>query len=389
MSSINKKILLLQETYLPLIGGAEMHVYYLTKQLIERGCYIEIITGTPSNKIITDKNGEICKIHRYQMSYGKKDFAKLPIWIIRLIFHARKFDLIHVHYSSFLAFISVLAGKLLRKRVVITLHGFGTLDSSVGKSWLKRIYRYVSLNFANRIVATSQEMKHVALRYSSADKIVLIENGVDTNAFSSPPDRSFDRVTACIRLATLRRLVPKNGVQFVIDALGTRKKQLSFFLKVVGDGRLMPIIQSKIKSNDLMNSIDLLGSLAHNEVVKILGQVDVVIFMSTAESTSLAALESMSMGCIVVCTNVGAFPDFVSDGQTGFIINIFEKGHSDYAAPKQLQNWQYEALIDQLVEIQNRPPVELKRISDNAQKFVRENYDWKVIVGRIIADCYQ
>ena len=39
------RVLQVLETYLPLIGGAEFHLHYLTQNLIAQGWEVEIVTG--------------------------------------------------------------------------------------------------------------------------------------------------------------------------------------------------------------------------------------------------------------------------------------------------------------------------------------------------------
>jgi glycosyltransferase involved in cell wall biosynthesis len=381
------KVLLAQETYLPLIGGAEMHVFYLAQHLIALGFEVELITGTAARHEGGDGDAEF-PVHRHPVSSGLRDLALLPVWLWRFARLARGCRVIHAHYSAYFAFVAVLTGFILRKRVVVTLHGLGTLDSSVGRSWARRLYRAVALRHADAIVATSQEMKDVARRFAPDSRIVIIENGVDTERFTPHADRTFTRVADVLRLSTLRRLVPKNGVHFVVQALGIGKERLRFALRIIGDGRLRTAIEETVRDHGLTDLVTMAGTKEHHEVRQLLEETDVTVFLSTAESTSLAALESMAMGCLVLCSNAGAFPDFVRDGETGFMVDLFTPGVSDYGAPETLEGWQYSRIIDKLAAIQAMPADELARISRNAQAFVREHYDWARITARTVVESY-
>jgi glycosyltransferase involved in cell wall biosynthesis len=97
----------------------------------------------------------------------------------------------------------------------------------------------------------------------------------------------------------------------------------------------------------------------------------------------------MAMGCLVVCSNAGAFPLFVKNGETGFIVELFPEGQSDYDAPMQLEAWQTRRIADTLLAIQAMPAAELKRISDQARAYVRDYFDWSVIARQTAERAYR
>jgi glycosyltransferase involved in cell wall biosynthesis len=300
----------------------------------------------------------------------------------------RRFDLIHVHHSSFLAVMAVIAGRLTGRPVVLTLHGLGALDSSVGRCRIRAFYRWASLRGATRIIATSDELRAVALRFVPPERVVEITNGVDTTLFAPAATRSFAGVAEQLRLVTLRRLNPKNGVQFVIDALAAAGPRLAARLRIVGDGPLRPAIEAAVAEHGLADRVRFEGFLSHRQVLPLLDECDVALFLSTAESTSLAALECMAKGCLVVCSNAGAFPRFVRHGATGFIVDLFAEGQSDYAAPMHLEPWQARRVAEALIALQAMPPDQLQGISDRARTYVRIRFDWPAITAQTIAMVY-
>ena len=380
-----KRVLQILETYLPLIGGAEFHLHYLTLNLLTQGWAVEIVTGAVNAAC---PQADPCPVYRLPHAVGRKAFPYFLIWLFRFVRMFPRFDVIHVHHSSFLAFVAVVAGFFTRKRVVLTLHGLGALDSSVGRCPIRRLYRWVSMRGAACIIATSDEMMAVARRFVPAERIVLITNGVATDHFSPMRARDFERVDKNLRLVTLRRMNPKNGVHFVIDALSLVKDRLRFTLRMAGDGELRPLIAAAVTAADLSDRVIFEGFVSHTQVIGLLESCDVALFLSTAESTSLAALECMSMGCLVVCSNAGAFPQFVQDKETGFIVPLFQEGKSDYRAPLHLAPWQNQAVADTLLTIQSTPPQVLKRISEQAREYVRTHFDWAVITTRTIERAY-
>ena len=157
----------------------------------------------------------------------------------------------------------------------------------------------------------------------------------------------------------------------------------------IGDGVLRERIASLIETYQLGARVRPEGFLDHHQIVTALGDCDVALFLSTAESTSLAALECMAMGCIVVASNAGALPDLVRPGETGLVLDLFQRGRSLYQAPEQLSDAQYETIIAALARLEASPPETLRRLSAEARRYVAQTYDWSVIVGRTVAEVYR
>jgi glycosyltransferase involved in cell wall biosynthesis len=380
------KVLMILETYLPDIGGAEFHIHYLAQHMQAMGHSVEIVTGATD---VGPEHRDICPVHRFPHAVGRRAFPYALIWLFRFIALFRRFDVIHAHHPSFLAFIAVIAGRITGKRVIVSLHGLGAHDSSVGTCPIRTLYRRVALGMADRIIATSEELRAIGLRFSQPERVAFITNGVDTAVFAPRGPRSFASARDNLRLISLRRLTPKNGVHFAIQALGAAGKRLAFTLRITGDGPLRGRFERAVEELGLGDRVHFQGFVSHEEMVPELDQADVALFLSTAESTSLAALECMAMGCLVVCSNAGAFPRFVENGVTGHVVHLFDNGTSRYDAPDALEPEQVERVVQTLVAIQQADPAELDAMAARARKTVQERFDWSVIARRTVAEVYR
>lgn len=379
------RIAMLQETYLPIRGGAEMHVYYLSRALLRDGHSVEVFTTTPGGAAADDSP----KLTRRRLHRGLLYPLRFPYWGAIVLRAALRNDVLHAHYSSFLAAMVVLVARLTGRRSVVTLHGFGTLESSVGRSLLRRAYRRLSLRFADRIIATSGEMADVAHRFATPEQIEVITNGVDTTAFAPAIRGRFDDISRTLKLLTLRRLVPKNGVHFAVQATEALAREMPLRLEIVGDGGLRELIRNRIADLGLEHVIAMHGALPPEQVVERLKTAHVALFLSTAESTSLAALECMARGCLVLASRVGAFPEFIEHGRTGFLVDIFGDARSNYDAPNALTPEQVRKVTDALRAIASTPPRQLEEIASRARAVVQERYDWNEIARRTVDRAYR
>jgi glycosyltransferase involved in cell wall biosynthesis len=370
------KIGMLVDTYLPVIGGAEIHVLELSRALKKAGCLPYVCTASAQGGNSEMEEFPVTRIPSLCYT-GWKTWLKFPISLGELTRFIRSVDVIHCHYTFFMAMLGTFMGRLLGKRTIVTLHGLGTLDSSVGKSTFMRCFRWVSLKCADRVIATSQEMHQTALRFVPDEKIVVISNGVNTSHFN-PLNR---QEAAEIVILTMRRLAPKNGVQYLVEAAPlviSSLPQVVFW--VAGEGKLEASIRRRVAELGLEEHFRFIGMVAHEQTKEYYQQADLVVFPSSAESTSLACLEAMSMEKAIVASNLQAYQDMLGNQERGLLVELFDRVESDYNAPASLPEERIKALAAAIIKLAN-DPVLRRELGKKARQFVVEEYDWSRIAG--------
>jgi glycosyltransferase involved in cell wall biosynthesis len=226
-------------------------------------------------------------------------------------------------------------------------------------------------------------MREVAEAFVDQRRIVDIANGVDTTLFehaTREPDSD--------HLMAVRRLVPKNGVQYLIEAMPAILEQRSHVrLTVVGDGFLRPALERRVRELGLSSAVEFRGAVPHECLPEVLATASHVVFASSAEGFSLAALEAMSVGRPVIASAVGGFPAMLGANERGFLVSIFERSDSDYGAPEQLSLPGRDALVSGILDALRNPEASA-RVAQAGASWVRANYDWSVI-ARQVADVYE
>ncbi len=372
------KVLIAQDTFFPKVGGAEVHVWKLSRALIKRGHRVTVVTASRGPSVF---DGLL--VYRFPLlqTQGKRAIAALPFYLPKLIQLVRKNEIVHGHYTALCAAVLGMLARLLKRPFVVTLHGYGTLDSSVeGHFWLQ-LWRRLALHAACKVIATSSEMAEVARRFVPKERIVVIPNGVDTEEFI-PSSNILS--SSIVRIAAVRRLVPKNGVQYLIEAapliIRQSPKPVEFW--IIGDGSLRQYLEVKVKTLGIVTQVKFFGSVPNERVRELLKQVDIVVFPSSAESTSIAALEAMSMGKPIVASNVGGYPELLGTNERGLLIELFDRTRSDYNAPLTLPGERLQILADSVCQLIREP--ELARIlGERARTYVRQHFDWHVIAARV------
>jgi glycosyltransferase involved in cell wall biosynthesis len=373
------KIGMISDTFLPQIGGAEIHVYRLSRTLRDLGHNVKIFTNTEGE---WDVDG--FKVIR---NHTKKN---TPLNMITDMLNLRNFikeiDIAHCHYTFYLSFLTCPLAKMLRKPNVVTLHGLGTLDSSVGNSPRMKAYRLISFKFADAIIATSSEMAEVAKRFVKKEKIYMIPNGVDTDYFKPSSIQNSKKYK--IIILSMRRLNPKNGVQYLIEAIPYLIKEIGNEIEfwIAGRKKLEHYLRERVKELNIEKYVKFIGEIPHDKTKYYYDIADIVVFPSSAESTSLACLEAMAMEKAIVASSLRAYKDLLGDNERGLLVKLFDRDYSDYNAPLTLPKDRIKSLADTISTLIQDEQLR-KKLGKNARKYVVDTYDWKIL-GKKIIDVY-
>lgn len=124
------------------------------------------------------------------------------------------------------------------------------------------------------------------------------------------------------------RISEEKGIKTLIDAV---KNIESCSLKIVGDGPVLDKMISYVASHDIHN-VAFLGHKSRKEVIEIIRNCQFLIIPSEwYEVTGLVIFEAFTCGKPVVGAKIGGIPEFIKDGETGF---LFEPGNSDELSRK-------------------------------------------------------
>jgi len=372
------KILMVQDTFLPKLGGAEIHVWKLSRALRQRGHKIAIATATGGSPEVDG-----FQVYRFPLlaSQGKRALIALPLYLPTIARLVYAHDIIHGHYTAMCSAVFGMVASCLKRPFVVTLHGYGTLESSVRRNFYMRTWRRLVFLRAEKVIATSKEMEEVAACFVPRHRIVYIPNGVDTSEFVSSFTPSY---CGPIRLATVRRLVPKNGVQFLIEALPLIMQRAKRPIEcwIIGDGPLRGYLETRVKQLGIEQIVRFFGMLPNQRMKDVLEQVHILVFPSSAESTSIAALEAMAMSKPIVASAVGGYPELIGDNERGVLVHLFDNFYSNYDAPLSLPVERLQVLADAIAELVNDPK-KAQTLGVQARTYVQKHHDWSIISKRV------
>jgi glycosyltransferase involved in cell wall biosynthesis len=120
------------------------------------------------------------------------------------------------------------------------------------------------------------------------------------------------------------RLSAPKGVYDLFDAIPRvieRHPETRFVLVGVAESDAMePVIRAEAQRRGIAARVTFLGALAGREKVAAFVNSQMIVVPSWTEGFPLVIAEAMAAGLPVIATGVGAIPDFVTDGEDGFLI---------------------------------------------------------------------
>jgi glycosyltransferase involved in cell wall biosynthesis len=175
------------------------------------------------------------------------------------------------------------------------------------------------------IVHTQRSRRMLEMEHVPGNKIVTMDPGVDTRAFSPGPR---DRSALGLRedefvILFAGWMLPRKGIDFLVLALHelTRDPALARFkfrLAVVGTGPGRDRVERLLERTNLRAECTFLGSLTYDRMPAVFRAADVFVLPSIAtpewqEQFGMAIIEAMSCGAPVVTTLSGGIPEVTGD----------------------------------------------------------------------------
>jgi hypothetical protein len=221
----------------------------------------------------------------------------------------------------------------------------------------------------------------IAGRGIDLEKITVIQNAVDTSAFSvgMQPDPDLQRslgLEGAVVVGFAGSFYGYEGLDLLIEAaaiLAARQPALRVLL--VGGGPQESALKALAAARGISDRVVFTGRVPHADVRRYYDLIDVLAYPRhrmrlTELVTPLKPLEAMAQGRMLVASDVGGHKELVRDGETGF---LFPAGDATALARS------LEAVLERRCDWQ-----EIRR---QARRFVETERTWARSVARY-ADVY-
>ena len=379
-----RKALIFSLAYYPhLVGGAEVAIKEITDRLGHDFEFdmITLYTGQSRCERIGNVNVHRVGFHLNleknkvpRISYLYKFYYVAAAFSKALLLHRRRrYDFTISVMASFNAF-SNLFFKIIHPKIPFFLNlqeGDSPEHIKKATSIMYPLYKFI-FKKADYIQTISTYLLKYAEEMGATCAMSVIPNGVNYEFFSAPAlpsqikalEHELGINPADTILVSTSRLVQKNGVADIIDAMSYLPASVKFL--VLGTGPLEAMLKEKTRLLKLEDRVKFVGFVPHKELPLYLHTSHIFVRPSLSEGMGISFVEAMAAGLPVVATPVGGIPDFLKDKETGLFCEV---GNGKSVAEKVETLMNNKQLRDLVVK--------------NAQEMVREKYDWDLIAKQM------
>jgi glycosyltransferase involved in cell wall biosynthesis len=339
-----------------IVGGGERYALELAKALAHE-VPTRLITFGAKDLIHHDDTCPKLEVHvhatRHFGSAGRADPR-----VLRFIGSLLDVDVVHlIVFRTMVANLSIMLAKITGKRVFVTDVSHGGHDLLAARlPMAKLVDGFLLLSeFGARFFPGYEH------------KIKIIHGGVDPRTYVPPlaPRRG--------NILFVGRLIPHKGINYLLEGVD-RETQV----RIVGT----PYNQEYmclLKRLSIDKQVVFLSGIGDNELVSEYQTAGVTVLPSVYDTVygdhvavpellGLVLLESMACGTPVIGTSVGAIPEFVVDGVTGYIVPP-----NDARA------------IGDCIRDLLREPERVERMGRNGRQMVLDQFTWSGVAARCLS----
>ncbi len=316
------------------------------------------------NKLLIEHN----KIPYLRMIFYYVTGGLLTVYVIL----RHRCRLIHVHWAIPTGLIGVLIGAVLRKPVVVTIHG-SDFRLAMGQSFLlKKVFFWVCKK-ASYLHCVSEVMRREIEKLGiEKEKISTFPMGVDEAFFEKGKNRKRGLGTPSFTVVSNRNLLPIYNLSLLIRAIPiVLKEEPEVKFIIAGEGPERQNLEKEVNDLKISSHVQFLGQISHGEMPSLLSRANVYVSTSLYDGTSISLLEAMACGVFPIVTGIPSNQEWITDDQNGFLISI---NNENYLARK-------------IIEALRRPAL-LTEAGEKNQKIVEERGHWKCTI-REITEIYE
>ena len=329
-------------TLLDFGGQEKQYISFTEKPELLKHNYIFAAIGFGGNaeEVLRQRGFEV---HILNRKFAIKNISN--IWNLYKLIKKINPDIVHTAAAE-ANFHGIIAAKLAGVKTIVGEEVGIPNHSSMAKKIFRIVYK-----LADKVVGVSLSVKNHLV---NINEIPEIKGAVIYNPVSIPikfPKTQSDS----FEIVYVGRLEVVKNVEGLIKAFANSNNS-NAHLTIVGDGRERNNLEALTKELRLESKITFTGF--SSEPSKFLSNADLFVLSSFSEGFGIAAAEAMFLKIPVLCSNVGGIPEFVKDGENGWLFN-----------PKDI-----DELASKLNDIMAMDSSLLGRIGQNGYDKVSDNF---------------
>ncbi len=329
-------ILMMTNTYKPLLGGLEKSVEYFSEEFRQRGHRVVIVTPEYEGAPASEK--DIIRIPAVQRFNGSDFSVQLPIpGGLAEALGSFKPHIVHSHHPFFIGDTALRVAARYNVPLVFTHHSL--YEENVhylpgNEQALKQFVIALSTGYANladQVFAPSISVAKLIKERGVETPIEVIPTGLRVNEFSRGAGRAFRKKQGipadAFVVGHLGRLAPEKNMEFLTRAvtLFVRKHPQAYFL-LLGSGPSEAVIKEIAAKEGVSERLRMAGTVEGKEKTAAYHAMDVFAFASQSETQGLVLTEAFAAKVPIVAVDACGVRDVVEDKING---RLLEKEDAD------------------------------------------------------------
>lgn len=319
-----KSVVIVTHYWAPHVGGIETVAAEQAHRLAGRGWNVQVFTSRFAGDQKVEHHGAVT-VRRFASLNWQEEKLHVPVPLptprmaTALLASLSEVGVVlaHGHVYPATAY-AAWAARRRRTRLVVVQHSpfvsyppvleavERLVDATLGRRVLER---------ADHVVCVSRHTEQYVARIAPRAATSVLYSGVDTGRFAPG---TADLAPTRLKVLTLRRLVPRNGVEVLIEAWQQAGLSQYADLMIGGDGALRSQLEERSRPDP---GIRFLGRVAADDLANLYRSAALFVLPSVSgEGFGLVAAEALACGVPVITTDSGATGELVRNGIDGYVV---------------------------------------------------------------------
>ena len=323
------KILMMTNTYLPMVGGLEKSIQGFSEQFRVRGHEVKIVA--PEFKKMPAQEKDVIRVPALEEVAGTDFSVGLPLTgVIQELLENFKPDLVHSHHPFLMGDLALRVSGQYNIPLIFTYHTMFehytdhfAMDQQVMQQFVVELATGYA-NMADQVIAPSESVAQVLKARKVESPIAVVPTGIDLERFTVPPAsfRTKHKIPQnAFLIGHTGRLAPEKNLIFltkgVVEFL-MREKNAHFL--IVGGGPSESEMHKIFRAGGVRKRVHFAGVLHGKALVGAYHAMDAFVFASKSETQGLVLTEAMAAGLPVVALDAPGVREVVADKLNGRLL---------------------------------------------------------------------
>lgn len=322
-------ILMLTNTYVPILGGLEKSVQAFSGELRRRGHRVVVVA--PAYEGAPEREAHVIRLPAIQHFNGTDFSVNLPVpGLLSKLMNRIKPDVLHAHHPFLVGDMALRLAGQHHVPLVFTHHTmFEQYDNfPLEMEPAKRFVVELATGFANlcdQVIAPSESVRDLLVEKGVKRPIAVVPTGMDPEFFRrghpAAVRRKFKIPAGAFVAGHIGRLSPEKNLEFLSKAVAEflKREPKAHFL-YAGKGPSEEYIRKVFQDAGVGKRAHFAGVLKGKDLMNAYQAMDAFAFASQSETQGMVVTEAMASAVPVVAVDANGVRDAVRDRKNGRLL---------------------------------------------------------------------